>query len=71
MDRLGLTVAAEAGLVVIALRLLTDWPQAPGAVALAITGLVPIALIAGTAPKIVARVDRLLTHTVALAGLPR
>ncbi len=65
----GLTVAAEAVLVVIALRLLTDWPHAPGAVALAITGLVPIALIAGTAPKMVARVDRLLTHTVALAGL--
>lgn len=65
----GLTVSAEAVLVVIALRLLTDWPHAPGAVALAITGLVPIAIIAGTAPKMVARVDRLLTHTVAIAGL--
>ncbi len=65
----GLTVTAEAVLVVIALRLLTDWPDAAGAVALAITGLVPVAIIAGTAPKMVARVDILLTHTVALAGL--
>ncbi len=53
----------------IALRLLTEWPHDPGTVALAMTGLVPIAIIAGTQPKMVARVDRLLTHTVALAGL--
>ena len=65
----GITVAAEGVLVMIALRLLTDWPHDPGTVALAMTGLVPIAIIAGTQPKMVARVDRLLTHTVALAGL--
>ncbi len=65
----GIIVAAEAVLVVIVLRLLADWPHAPGTVALATTGLVPIAIIAGTLPKMVARVDRLLTHTVALAGL--
>jgi signal transduction histidine kinase len=65
----GLTVTAEAVLVVIALRLLSDWPHSPGAAALAITGLIPLSVIAGTFPKLVARVDRLLTHTVALAGL--
>jgi signal transduction histidine kinase len=65
----GLVVCAEAVLVVVALRLLAQWPHSPGAVALATTGLVPIAIIAGTLPKMVARVDRLLTHTVALAGL--
>jgi signal transduction histidine kinase len=65
----GITVAAEGVLVMIALRLLTDWPNDPGTVALAMTGLVPIAIIAGTQPKMVARVDILLTHTVALAGL--
>ena len=65
----GITVAAEGVLVMIALRLLTDWPHDPGTVALAMTGLVPIAIIAGTQPKMVARVDILLTHTVALAGL--
>ena len=65
----GLTVAAEAVLVVVALRLLSDWPHSPGAAALAITGLVPLSVIAGAFPRLVARVDRLLTHTVALAGL--
>ena len=64
----GLTVTAEAVLVIIALRLLSDWPDSPGAAALAITGLIPLSVIAGTFPKLVARVDRLLTHTVALAG---
>ena len=65
----GLVVTAEAVLVIIALRLLSDWPDSPGAAALAITGLIPLSVIAGTFPKLVARVDRLLTHTVALAGL--
>ena len=65
----GLTVAAEGILVMTALGLLADWPNDPGTVALAMTGLVPIAIIAGTLPKMVARVDRLLTHTIALTGL--
>ena len=37
----GMAVAAEAGVVVIALRLLIDWPDDAGAVALALTGFVP------------------------------
>jgi signal transduction histidine kinase len=65
----GLTVATEAVLVIVALRLLTDWPHSPGAAALAVTGVIPLAVIAGTFPRLVGRVDRLLTHTVALAGL--
>jgi signal transduction histidine kinase len=65
----GATVAVEGVLVVVALRLLADWPQSPGAVDLALTGLVPLAIIAGTAPRMVANVDRLLTRTVELAGL--
>ncbi len=65
----GLAVAAEAGLVVAALRVLTGWPDQVPAIALALTGLLPIALIVGTYPKMVARVDILLTHTVAIAGL--
>ena len=35
----GLVVTAEAVLVIVALRLLTDWPDSPGAAALAITSL--------------------------------
>jgi signal transduction histidine kinase len=65
----GLAVAAEGILVIAALRLLADWPNDPGTVALAITGLVPMAIVAGTLPRMIARVDRLLTHTVELAGL--
>lgn len=65
----GLTVTAECVLVIVALRLLSDWPDSPGTMALAMTGLIPLAVIAGTLPKLVARVDRLLTHTVSLAGL--
>jgi signal transduction histidine kinase len=38
-------------------------------IALAATGLVPLALVAGTVPRLLARVDRLLTHTVSLTGL--
>jgi signal transduction histidine kinase len=65
----GLTVTAEAVLVIVALRLLSDWPHSPGTAALAITALVPLSVIAGTFPRLIGRVDRLLTHTVALAGL--
>jgi signal transduction histidine kinase len=65
----GVAVGAEAGVVVVALRLLLDWPTEAGAVALALTGFVPIGLACGTLPRMVARVDRLLTHTVAIAGL--
>jgi signal transduction histidine kinase len=65
----GLAVATEGALVVIALRLLANWPHQPATVALALTGLVPIALVFGTLPRMAARIDRLLTHTVALAGL--
>ena len=65
----GIAVATEATLVVVALRLLTDWPHQPGAVALGLTGLIPLALALGALPGMVARVDRLLTHTVEIAGL--
>ena len=65
----GMAVAAEGTVVVIALRLLLDWPNEAGAVVLALTGFIPIGLACGTLPRMVARVDRLLTHTVAIAGL--
>ncbi|MDQ1515883.1 MAG: hypothetical protein QOE80_1713, partial [Actinomycetota bacterium] len=62
-------VAAEIVLVVVALDLLADWPHHFGELALASTGLLPLALAAGTSPQLVARVDRLLTHTVSITGL--
>lgn len=65
----GMSVCAEAVLVVLALRVLTERPHNPGSVALACTAVIPLAIIAGTLPKMVARVDVLLTQTVAITGL--
>ena len=65
----GMAVAAEAAVVVVALRLLLHWPDDVGVIVLALTGFIPIGLACGTLPRMVARVDRLLTHTVAFAGL--
>ena len=52
-----------------------SWPtgrRQPGVVALALTGLVPISLVFGVIrPASVARVDRLLTHTVVAGGADR
>ncbi|HSB86223.1 MAG TPA: histidine kinase, partial [Ilumatobacteraceae bacterium] len=64
-----MVVAAEVAVVSVALSLVTDWPHHDAEIALAASGLVPLALAAGTVPRLLARVDRLLTHTVALAGL--
>ena len=64
-----LSVTAELMLAIVALRLIADWPAQPMVVALATTVLVPASLVAGTHVRMIARVDRLLTHTVALAGL--
>ncbi len=65
----GIAVAGEIVLVTMALNLLADWPHQVAAVALGATGLVAPALVAGTDPRLAGRVDRLLTHSVALAGL--
>ncbi len=62
-------VASEVTLVSIALSLVADWPHHIDQIALASTGLVPLALAAGTVPRMLARVDRLLTQTVSLTGL--
>jgi len=62
-------VAAEVILVSVALSLVADWPNHVDEIALAASGLIPIALAAGTLARLLARIDRLLTHTVSLAGL--
>ena len=65
----GAAVAGEIALVAVALDLLVDWPAAPGLVAGAATVLIPVALVIGASPKLVSGVDRVLVHTVSLAGL--
>ncbi|HEV8164106.1 MAG TPA: GAF domain-containing sensor histidine kinase, partial [Actinomycetota bacterium] len=59
----------ETALVVVAMRVLTGWPQHVPEVVGAATALVPLALAAAASPRLVGRVDRLLAHTVSLAGL--
>ena len=62
-------VAAEVALVSVALSLIADWPHHETEISLAATGLIPLSIAAGTVPRMLARVDRLLTHTVSLVGL--
>ena len=65
----GVAVAAEATLVIGALQALVDWPEHAMVVAGATTLVLPASLAAGASPRLVTRVDRLLVHTVSLAGL--
>jgi signal transduction histidine kinase len=66
---LAVVVVGEAALVVTALRVLAGWPTHVPEVVGAVSVLVPLALTAGASPRLVGRVDRLLAHTVSLAGL--
>ncbi|MEO7557325.1 MAG: histidine kinase [Acidimicrobiales bacterium] len=65
----GAATAAEIAVVLGALHVFIGWPDGTGAAAAAATGLIPIALAASTDPRLVGRIDRLLVHTVAVAGL--
>jgi signal transduction histidine kinase len=66
---LAVVVVAEAALVVTALRVLAGWPREVPEVVGAVSVLIPVSLAAGATPRLVGRVDRLLAHTVSLAGL--
>jgi signal transduction histidine kinase len=66
---LAVVVVAEAALVATALRVLTGWPRQVPELIGAVSVLIPVALAAGASPRLVGRVDRLLAHTVSLAGL--
>ncbi|HQZ33410.1 MAG TPA: histidine kinase [Ilumatobacteraceae bacterium] len=62
-------VIAELILVVVALRVVIDFPPHPAVVILGSTALIPLAFAAGTHARMIARVDRLLAGTFSLAGL--
>lgn len=64
-----LAVSAEVVVVVVALKVIADWPPRPWLITAGVTALLPMSLIAGTDRRLLARVDHLLAHTVALAGL--
>lgn len=63
-----MAVAAEVGLVALALRILTGWPQHTLLVVAAGSLTIPLALVASATP-LVTRVDRLLVATVSVTGL--
>jgi signal transduction histidine kinase len=71
MQWLGLALAlvTEIAVVAGALRLLAGWPDDTDVVIGASLVLVSIALAASASPKLVGKVDRLLTHAVSVAGL--
>ncbi len=62
-------VGAEVSMVSLALSLIANWPHHSADIGLAMSCLIPLAMIAGSVPKLVPRVDRLLTHTVSVTGL--
>ncbi len=66
---LAVAVAGEAALVLAALRLLLGGPDHWGEYAALATVVLPLALAAGASRRLATRVDRLLVHTVAVAGL--
>lgn len=63
------TVGAGIALIAAALRLLLGWPDDARAVVVASTIWIPFGLAFGGSPRIATRIDRLLAHTVAIAGL--
>jgi signal transduction histidine kinase len=62
-------VGIEAVVVVGALRLLIGWPPHAGVVAAAATVLIPLSLVFASSRHMIAHIDRLLVHTVSVAGL--
>jgi signal transduction histidine kinase len=65
----GATVAAGLSIVGFALDALVGWPGDAAAVAALTTALIPIALLAGSFPRLEPAVDPLLVSTISLAGL--
>jgi signal transduction histidine kinase len=62
-------VGIEVIVIALALRLLTGWPSNGAAVAAVATLPLPVALAVGSSRQLITRIDRLLAHTVSLAGL--
>ena len=65
----GVVVAVAVAAAAWALEALTGWPPRPALVALVASVLVPVGLVAGTHDRAIARVDRVLVHTIVTVGL--
>jgi signal transduction histidine kinase len=62
-------VASALSIVAAVLHALVSWPEPVRGVAVATTVLVPLSLALGASERIAVRIDRLLVHTITLAGL--
>lgn len=65
----GAVVAALVSLLALALHQLLGWPDAPGGVVTIATALIPVSLALTAFDRLAVRIDRLLTHTIVVAGL--
>jgi signal transduction histidine kinase len=65
----GVVVAMVVTGGAVVLHSLLSWPESLTAIAVASSALVPIALALGSSARVAVRVDRLLVHTITLAGL--
>jgi signal transduction histidine kinase len=64
-----IAVGAEMLVVALALRVLWDWPRWPWLVVMVSCVPLAVALALGSSRRLAGRIDRLLAHTVSLAGL--
>ena len=62
-------VAAAISATAWVLHELVSWPEPIRAVALSTTVLIPLSLALGASERIAVRIDRLLVHTITMAGL--
>ena len=62
-------VAGAISIVVAVLHALVSWPEPVRGVAVATTVLIPLSLAFGASERMAVRIDRLLVHTITLAGL--
>jgi len=62
-------VAGAISVTAWVLHELVSWPEPIRAVAVATTVLIPLSLALGSSERIAVRIDRLLVHTITMAGL--
>jgi len=65
----GVTVAGAIGVAAAMLNVLVDWPHPIMAIAVGASALIPMSLLVGASVGDAVRIDRLLVHTITLAGL--
>jgi signal transduction histidine kinase len=65
----GVVVGVAVSLVAAILHVLVSWPEPVRGIAVVSTVLLPVSLALGASERVALRIDRLLVHTITLAGL--